>query len=144
MSTHWLPWTQTNPRISPELRLAVKFNQLTAAVGEPVQCSVQAERVGFRGYGMMMAEIGLPPGVEVDRESLEELIGDGKGINRYEVFPDHVAFYLWPTAGGVSFDFTFRARMAMTAKSAVSVLYDYYNPEARAEVAPILVQSTSK
>ena len=143
-STHWLPWTQTNPRISPELRLAVKFNQLTAAVGEPIQCTVQAERVGFRGYGMMMAEIGLPPGVEVDRESLEEVVSGGKGINRYEVFPDHVAFYLWPTAGGVSFDFTFRARMAMTAKSAASVLYDYYNPEVRAEVAPILVQSTSK
>ncbi len=106
-----MPWSQTNPRITPELRIAVKFNQLTAAVGAPIQCLFQTERFGFRGYGMMLAEIGLPP---------------------------------WPTAGGVSFDFTFRTRMEMTAKSAASVLYDYYNPEARAEAAPILVQSIFK
>jgi hypothetical protein len=50
-----------------------------------------------------------------------------------------VIFYLWPRAGGVDFSFAFRARMAMRAKSAASELYDYYNPEASAEVVPILL-----
>ncbi len=44
--------------------------------------------------------------------------------------------YLWAKAGGTAFDFTFRPRMGMKAKTAASVLYDYYNPEARVVVPP--------
>jgi hypothetical protein len=137
-ATHWLPWTKTQARSSPELRLAVQFDHLENHAGEPVRCSVKAERVGFRGYGMMLAEIGLPPGAEVDRASLESIVNDSSlGVNRYDVLPDRVVLYLWPTAGGVSFDFYVRARMPMLAKSAASVLYDYYNPEALSETAPV-------
>jgi len=136
--THWLPWTQTQARSSPELRLAVGFDRLEANAGEPVRCSVKAERVGFRGHGMMLAEIGLPPGAEVDRSSLEAVVDSGSaGVDRYDVLPDRVVLYLWPTAGGVSFDFYLHARMAMAAKSGASVLYDYYNPEALSEVQPV-------
>jgi hypothetical protein len=98
---------------------------------------VKAERVGFRGYGMMLAEIGLPPGVEVDRASLESVIKDKSlGVDRYEMLPDRIVFYLWPEAGGVSFRFNIEFRSPMKAKSAPSVLYDYYNPEALTEAAP--------
>jgi hypothetical protein len=135
-STHWVSWTQTQVRTSPELRLAVGFDRPQAHVGEPVRCSVKAERVGFRGYGMMLAEIGLPPGAEVDRASLEALVDDGS-VDRYDVLPDRVVLYLWPVAGGVSLDFDLRARMPMEAKTASSILYDYYNPEALSEIAPV-------
>jgi hypothetical protein len=47
-----------------------------------------------------------------------------------------VIFYLWPPAGEVKFDFKFRPRYGIKAKTAPSVLYDYYNPEARAVVVP--------
>ena len=46
-------------------------------------------------------------------------------------------FYLWPGAGGVKFNFLVTARTAMTAKTAPSVLYDYYNPDALTEIAPV-------
>ena len=96
---------------------------------------MEAERVGFAGYGMMIAEIGLPPGVEVDRESLEE--AKQNGVDGYEVQPDRVVFYLWPSAGGSKFQFVFRPRFGINAMSAPSVLCDYYNPEANAAVLPI-------
>ncbi len=136
-STYWLPWNQTKPRSSPELRLDVRFDRLEMRAGDPVRCTVKAERMGFRGYGMMLAEIGLPPGAEVDRGSLESLIeNDSSGVDHYEVLPDRVVLYLWPRAGGSSFDFFISARTAMNAKSAPSVLYDYYNPEALSELPP--------
>ena len=142
-SSHWLPWTQPAPQPSPELRLAVAFDHnpagaIEASVGDSIRCSVKAERVGFRGYGMMLAEIGLPPGAEVERESLETVLSRASlGVYRYDVLPDRVVFYLWPEAGGASFDFTLRTRISMNAKSAASKLYDYYNPEALSEVAPL-------
>jgi A-macroglobulin TED domain/Alpha-2-macroglobulin family/MG2 domain/Carboxypeptidase regulatory-like domain/A-macroglobulin receptor binding domain/Macroglobulin domain MG3/Alpha-2-macroglobulin bait region domain len=145
VETHYEPWGQgvaerrenVELRNSSALRLSVNHDRVGAKVGEEITCTVAAERVGHRGYGMMLAEIGLPPGADVDRESLEQAVkGSGRGINHYDVLPDRVIFYLWPPAGGVKFDFRFRPRYGIKAKTAPSVLYDYYNPEARAVVAP--------
>ncbi|HBY63910.1 MAG TPA: hypothetical protein DEH78_29135 [Solibacterales bacterium] len=136
-SSHWIPWEQTKPRNSAELRFEVAFDRLSPNVFEPIRCTVKAERVGFKGYGMMLGEIGLPPGAEVDRASLESVVGDGSlGVDHYEVLPDRVVLYLWPKAGGTAFDFYLSARNSMVAKSAPSVLYDYNNPEALSELAP--------
>jgi hypothetical protein len=133
VASAYVPWT--SERMAPSdqpLRLSVSYDKTEGQVGDVRTCHVSAERVGFRGYGMMLAEIGLPPGVEVDRESLEK----AKGISYFDVLPDRVIVYLWAKAGGTAFDFTFRPRMGMKAKTAASVLYDYYNPEARVVVPP--------
>ena len=137
ISTWYVPWAEsaatTNQNFKPgdtrALRLQVAFDRSQAALGDAVTAHVEAERVGFRGYGMMLAEVGLPPGAEVDRASLES-------VGSYEVQPDRVVFYVWPSAGGAKFDFRFRLRYRCDALTAPSLLYDYYNPENRAVVAP--------
>jgi hypothetical protein len=137
ISTWYVPWVESSattkqnfkPGDTRALRLQVEFDRSQTALGDAVTAHVEAERVGFRGYGMMLAEVGLPPGAEVDRASLES-------AGSYEVQPDRVVFYLWPVAGGAKFDFRFRLRYRCDALTAPSVLYDYYNPENRALVAP--------
>jgi alpha-2-macroglobulin-like protein len=118
------------------LLLKVHFDRTDLDLKDPVTCSVQAERIGFKGYGMMLAEIGLPPGAEVDRASLEKEKEEGL-IDAYDVQPDRVVFYLWPSAGGSKFEFRFHSRLRMEAKSGPSLLYDYYNPDASATVSPV-------
>jgi hypothetical protein len=46
---------------------------------------------------------------------------------------------VWPhyTEKQRQFEFTFRPRLGLKAQSAPSVLYDYYNPEARAVEKPV-------
>ena len=89
-------------------------------------------------YGMMLAEIGLPPGVDVDRASLDAALeSEGYGSGRYDVLPDRIVFYVWPKAGGTEFSFSFRPRFRMEANTTPSLLYDYYNPEARSVVMPV-------
>ncbi|HLJ29415.1 MAG TPA: alpha-2-macroglobulin family protein [Candidatus Angelobacter sp.] len=145
ISTHFIPWVDseaTNNSASRlgesrALRLNVTFDHTQSQTGKSIQCKVEAERIGFAGYGMMLAEVGLPPGVDVDRESLQQALDkDGSAISQYDVLPDRVVFYIWPRAGGSNFDFSFKPRFAMKAAAAPSVLYDYYNPEAHATVAP--------
>ncbi len=119
------------------LRLAVTYDKKNSKIGEKVNCTVKAERVDFRGYGMMLAEIGLPPGAEVDRDSLDKAMTDsGWDINQFDVLPDRVIVYLWPRAGGTTFSFGFKTRFGINAETAPSVLYDYYNPDAQAIVMP--------
>ena len=144
VSSYYIPWadseatTQENLRTGEKraLRLKVVYDRDDLPLDDVVHCSVQAERIGFRGYGMMLAEIGLPPGGDVDRASLESA-GNAAGFSGYEIQPDKVVFYLWPTAGGTSFGFDFRMRYRMEAITAPSKVYDYYNPDANATVAPV-------
>jgi len=147
VAVYYIPWTSAasdhgshrEPNSSEALRLAVQFDKQTASVGENIECSVDAERIGFRGYGMLLAEVGLPPGADVDRSSLEQAVkNSGWEIQSYDVLPDRVVLYLWPRPGGTKFSFTFKPRFGLKALSAPSVLYDYYNPEAQAVVEPVL------
>jgi hypothetical protein len=149
VETHYEPWGQgaagrrkdIRLRNSSALRLAVNYDKLEAKIGEEIVCNVTAERVGHYGYGqgfgMMLAEIGLPPGADVDRESLERAAQEsGWSLNHYDVLPDRVIAYLWPQAGGLKFSFKFKPRYGVKAQTAPSTLYDYYNPEARVAIAP--------
>jgi uncharacterized protein YfaS (alpha-2-macroglobulin family) len=145
ITSYYLPWAESEATAQEAfktgekraLRLKVLYDHNDLQVGERVHCSVEAERIGFRGYGMMLAEVGLPPGAEVDRSSLEQA-ETALGVSGYEIQPDRVVFYLWPTAGGSSFGFDFRMRYRIEAMTAPSLVYDYYNPEANAAVAPVL------
>ena len=145
VGAYYLPWRESvatqeanwRANSSSGLRLATKFDKTESKISEEINCYVEAERIGFRGYGMMLAEIGLPPGADVDRASLDTAMNASDGsVSQYDILPDRVVVYLWPQAGGTKFDFKFRPRFGMNAQTAASIVYDYYNPEARAIVAP--------
>jgi hypothetical protein len=146
---YYIPWNQSAARSevghrtgdSDALALRVHYDHTQVKPDEEVHCQVHAERIGFRGYGMLLAEVGLPPGVVVDRASLEKaMTGAGWEISQYEIQPDRLVVYLWPKAGGTDFEFSFRPRYGMNALTAPSVLYDYYNPEAQVVVQPSRIE----
>ncbi len=107
---------------------------------QDINCAVEAERVGFKGYGMLLAEIGIPPGADVSRESLQAAMDADSSLSRYDILPDRIIFYMWSKAGGTKFNFKFRPRYAINAQTPSSMIYDYYNEEAKATVAPLKFQ----
>ena len=142
VATHYIDWQDsksTNVEVgaSRALRLDYKCDKTNLAIMEEVTCSVEAERVGFRGYGMLLAEIGTPPGADVSRESLEAALQNDWSLSRYDILPDRIVLYMWSKAGGTKFNFKFRPRYGINAQTPASIVYDYYNPEAHATVAPL-------
>jgi CD109 antigen len=136
-ANYYVPWeNKQQSKPLPDLRLFTKFDKTEAQVGDAITCHVEIERVGFRGYGMLLVEIGLPPGAEVDRNLLETARKDWT-IMQYDVLPDRLVLYVWPRGGPVKLDFQFRPRFGMAAKTAPSLVYDYYNPESRVVLAPV-------
>ena len=146
VARHHVPWADAGrdaakpnraEKREDALRFAVEYDRLDAAVGQPVTCTVTAERIGHRGYGMLVAEIGLPPGNDVDRSSLDRAVANsGWTVCKYDVLPDRVVVYLWPRAGGVTFSFGFTTRYGIEAMAAPSSVYDYYNPESSVVLQP--------
>lgn len=148
VTNFYVPWGARDPALAEgdggakrgaasTLKLSVGYDQTSASVSQEVTCSVSAERVGYGGGGMLLAEVGLPPGADVDRASLERaMMESGRALNSYDVLPDRLVLYLWPQSGGTHFQFKFRPRYGLNALTAPSQLYDYYNPEARIVVPP--------
>ena len=142
VSTHYIDCSDSDAASrtvnqSRALSLDYKCNKTAAAIMEEVACSVEAQRIGFQGYGMLLAEIGTPPGADVSRESLEKAVESDWSISRYDVLPDRIIFYMWSKAGGTKFNFKFKPRYSINAQTPASIVYDYYNPEAQATVAPL-------
>ncbi len=138
VENYYVPWTSGSATSGQgPLKLDVNCDHLQAEIGANVTCQVKAERIGSAGYGMMIAEIGVPPGVEVDREALQKQTSEsGWELSYFEVLPDRVVTYLWPRAGGTKFFVRFKGRMAIDAKAAPHRLWDYYNPDAVVTMEP--------
>lgn len=130
------PWRRFRPPES-SLSLQVGCTPTELSVGDVVTCDVTAGRSGPPGYGMLIAEVGLPPGAEVDRGSLAEAVASNRDVWDYEVWADRVVVYLWPRREATSWRFLWRPRFAMRARSAPSRVYEYYNPDEEAYVAPL-------
>ncbi len=142
VATHYIDWKDADVsgrtvNRSRALKLDYQCDKTSAAIMQEVTCSVRAERVGFQGYGMLLAEIGTPPGADVSRESLEKAIESDWSISRYDILPDRIVVYMWSKAGGTRFNFRFKPRYAINAQTPSSIVYDYYNPEAQAVAAPL-------
>jgi hypothetical protein len=140
----YVPWqgdaveNKTQTGNDAGLDFAYRCITADAQVGKPVDCTVETRRFGSPSYGMLLAEVGLPPGADVDRASLSRLLDDGT-ISRYELQPDRIVFYLWsPQAEGSHFSFRFTPRYAINAKAAPALLSDYYNPDLSVVLPPQL------
>ena len=142
VASHYIDWkdsesTGKTVNASRALRLDYKCDRQTAPIMQEITCSVETERVGFRGYGMLLAEIGTPPGADVSRESLQAAMDADWTISRYDILPDRIVFYMWAKAGGTKFNFKFKPRYGINAQTPASIVYDYYNPDAKAVAAPL-------
>ena len=72
-----------------------------------------------------------------DERSSEAAMAGDWSLSRYDILPDRIVLYMWSKAGGTKFNFKFRPRYGINAQTPASVVYDYYNPEARATVMPL-------
>lgn len=141
VATFYTSW-QSSRSASPILRFKAEYDKREAKAGDQITACATAERVQPKdkqwSWGMLIGEVGLPPGAEVDRESLDRAKRDsGWQFQSYEIRPDKVVLYLWPWDKPISSCFHFRMRYAIDARTAPSVLYDYYNPDARIVVPPV-------
>lgn len=135
VAAHYIPWKDFDAEDSDSLDLKVNFDKAEAKIGEDINCAVSIARKTYR-YGMVLAEIGIPPGADVDRASLEKAKADGD-FSSFDILPDKIIVYLWTNSAPTEFKFKFRPRFGINAQNAPSVAYDYYNAEANATVVPV-------
>ena len=134
VADYYISWNDVAEE-SDHFDLQINFDKTEAKIGEEINCSVSIARKTSR-YGMILAEIGIPPGADVSPDSLEKAKTEGD-ISSFDILPDKIIVYLWTNSAPTKFNFKFRPRYGINAQNAASVVYDYYNTEANATIAPV-------
>ena len=92
---------------------------------------------------MIIVDLGIPPGFEVQTADLEKLVED-KTIQKYEMTGRQIIVYFERIAGSgvIEFQYGLRAKFPLRAQTPSSRVYEYYNPENEGTASPqaILVE----
>ncbi|MBT9560609.1 MAG: hypothetical protein IV100_31585 [Myxococcales bacterium] len=143
---HYVPWAEApeDPNDSP-LAITVDYDKTTLAANDTITVTVTVSNESSDPdyTGMMMAEIGLPPGFDFDPTLLDAVVSKGQGaIAKYEFTSMRLVVYLEPVTPEkpVSFQYGLRARYPLEATAPASETYLYYNKAVSAEAAPVALE----
>lgn len=141
VQTHHLPWSSPLAKAAaPAMFLSVDYGSRRAAPGRTLPVVAEARWNGERPSGMVLVEVGVPPGFEVESDDLERLVKEKK-ISRWSPRASSVTIYLDAVKRDepAKLGFRMRALFPVRAVAPPSVAYAYYEPEARYSTRPVLV-----
>ena len=138
---YYLPWTDVEPEVTGPLAIDVQYDKTTLATNDTVTVSVSVTNSDPEQTGMMMAEMGLPPGFDLDPALLDAVVGQGV-VAKYELRPLRLVVYLEPVKPGAPavFQYGLRARYPLEATAPKSEAYLYYNKAITAEAGPVALE----
>ncbi|MEM7392666.1 MAG: alpha-2-macroglobulin family protein, partial [Verrucomicrobiota bacterium] len=141
VARHYMPWpgSEIVPIDDEEpLKIDLDYDTTRLAPDDVMTCTVKLRYNRPGVADMTLVDLGIPPGFSVMREDFEAL-KKRNFIERYSVTGRQVTLYFRQIPGGKDVQFTWRlkAKFPVKAKTPVTVAYQYYEPEVRAEAAPV-------
>jgi prenyltransferase beta subunit len=136
-ATHFEPWPQKSAPENSPLAIAVNYDKVKAKVGERIGVTAEVRYDGKQPTFMVLAEMGLPPGMTVDGEALDLLAQRGQ-IARWRESGGKLLVFLNDVKPGDKhvFKYGLLPRMPVKATAPDSVVFEYYTPEHRAVAKP--------
>ncbi|MCS6775183.1 MAG: alpha-2-macroglobulin family protein [Chloroherpetonaceae bacterium] len=136
---YYLPWKEVEPP-APEfepLKLEVQYDKTTLAQDDMATVTVTVKNVTDRIAEMPLIDLGVPPGFTVVPDNLEKAVAE-KRISKYTLAARQVIIYLQKLDPGQELKLTYqvRAKFPIRARTPLSKVYPYYNPERVAVVPP--------
>ncbi len=135
---HYVPWAGKGTPAGEPLSIAVKYDKTALAKDDTIAARVQVQNNTPAAMGMVIIDLGIPPGFSTDPGEFAELVGS-KRIDRFSVTGRQAIVYLEKLAPRqrIEFGYTLRARFPLKAKTPKSTVYEYYNPSNRADSEPV-------
>ena len=129
-STHWTPHSEETVNDDSPFTLEVSFEETTLAVGDVTTVTAIVTNTSDEDQNMPMLSIGLPPGVAVQPDKLDEAVA-AQQIMKYEVSGQAIVVYIDKLEPGETLTVRadIQAGLAIDAQSRPSSSYLYYAPE---------------
>jgi len=135
---YYLPWDRTpEPPPSP-VSIDVRYDKTRLAVDEEVTCTATVENRAPGEFGMVVVDLGVPPGFTPDRDSLAQLVSR-RTVSKFSTTARQITFYLDKLEENKPAVLSFRLKAAfpMHAVAPKSKVYNYYDPATQAVAEPV-------
>lgn len=132
ITEYYVPWEAVPeaPAAKPAMRVDVAYDRTELAVNDTVNVTAEVELLAEGQAGMVLVDLGVPPGFTPVSEDLDALVESG-AIGRYELTGRQILLYLTDVSSGkvYQFEYRLRARFPIKAQTGSSQTYDYYTPD---------------
>ncbi len=135
--SYYLPWKIVPRPQIPGFEIAVDYDRTELRINDLVKVDVQIKLRRQGTAQLVMVDLGIPPGFEVQTPDLDELVG--KKIQKYTITPRQLIIYLDKVSSNkpVKFAYHLRAKYPIRAKVSSSRVYEYYNTNNQGVEPPI-------
>lgn len=128
------------------LTIEVKYDRTQLAADDIINVTAKVTNNRPGKAKMVIVDLGLPPGFTLLPDKLNALVED-KVIEKYSTTGRQIIVYLREVSHGqpVEIKHQLLAKYPLKAKTPKSTVYEYYNPDVKAEAKPVeLAVSTQK
>lgn len=132
---YYTPWIFGETTDKSTLKLDLKYAKTNLRKGETVKVNAKLKYTGKASTFMVMAEIGLPAGFDLDTKNLTTV----KKIDKFSSAGKELVIYLNQMQPGEEIDFSFdlKAKYPLHVKSSGSKAYEYYAPTNKTTANPV-------
>ena len=134
---YYIPWNALPRPAEPPFVIDVEYDRTQLSVNDivKVDVSLQLKRPGV--VQMVIVDLGIPPGFEVQTPTLDELVD--KKIQKYSITPRQLIIYLDEVASAkpVELSYGLKAKYPIRAQVRSSRVYEYYNTSDEGVEEPI-------
>ncbi len=137
---YYVPWELVPPEEREAMTINVRYDRTDLQVNDTVRVDVTA-KLNVEGTAkMVVLDLGIPPGFEVQAEDLSARVQQdlqkgeeypGATVKRFDLTGRQIIVYLQNLSYGepISFHYRLRAKYPLKVKTPASTAYDYYNPD---------------
>ena len=134
---HFAPW-KPEAAVKPVIEVAVDYDRTELAAGDLLKAKATLKYHGDVPTYMVIVDLGIPPGFNVEAGDFAELVG-AKKVEKFTITPRQVTLYLGDVKPGdvKTFDYTLKPKYPIKAKTPATVAYEYNTPKNRATTQPV-------
>lgn len=118
-----------------KLDLSVTYDRTELDASGTVTATVKVAWTGPGAAQMVVVDLGVPPGFEVDTSDFVKLV-DAKTLQKYSLTGRQVICYLEKVGAPVQWTYRLKAKYPLRAQTPESKAYAYYNPEIQGTAKP--------
>jgi uncharacterized protein YfaS (alpha-2-macroglobulin family) len=133
----YLPWKEKPVDQKEPMSIEISYDKTELVKDDTLTAKVVVTNNRPARANMVIVDLGVPPGFEVEAGDLAELVGD-KTISRFNLTGRQIIVYLdhVDQKQPVEFSYRLQAKFPVKAKTPKSTVYEYYNPDIKDEALP--------
>lgn len=142
VARYYVPWNLAGDAgRSDTLRIGVSYDRSTLSLNDFLTCRAEVRNLLGKPLQMIIVDLGVPPGFEVQTSDLEEMVSSGR-IKKYNLSTRQLILYLEEMRPQeiLNLSYRLRAKFPIRARSPQSRVYEYYNPGVGSTAPPALLE----